>query len=413
MMPSANTLPGNRRRRAVLLMITLWIGLILAMMAFSLAYEMQVNLKLTGQTERRMQARALARAGLAKAAVDLRNDRVLAIADPVGSRGDTYLDPWAKSEDKTDQDLGKGSYTVRVVDEHSKINLNLIHQQNYHPLSAIIQKIGDIKAEKADKIALMIVDWQDPDPYTADNTGNDEGDQWTKYAFAEYGDTLPDDWSFRPRNDPMLTLEELYEIPGITREMMVGPAEDDDDPHARLRRRREESGRNDFDERKLALPEYLSVQSAKSINLNTAPKLVIEALLSNGETGSGAETVADQFIEFRNKTMETKGGRDLLLNPQALAAGGGISDADFGRMKQSYPIGVDSTLFTLTSTGTCKGASVTLEAKVEVGPDAFQSEGRGKKDDEGERDPEARAEIREREQFVIDPAVRVREMREY
>jgi type II secretory pathway component PulK len=52
-------------RRGAILMLSLWLILVLTVMAYSLTYEMRVGLRMTGMGARKIKARALARAGVA------------------------------------------------------------------------------------------------------------------------------------------------------------------------------------------------------------------------------------------------------------------------------------------------------------------------------------------------------------
>ena len=56
----------SRPRRAVILVIVLWIVVVLTVIAYSLTYEMRVSMKMTGHSIKQVKARGLARAGLAQ-----------------------------------------------------------------------------------------------------------------------------------------------------------------------------------------------------------------------------------------------------------------------------------------------------------------------------------------------------------
>ena len=79
------TCPGSthhaiaRRRRGTIMVMALWLILVLTVMAYSLAYEMRLGLKSTSYAQKRVKALGLARAGLAHAVMDLKNDRLLSV----------------------------------------------------------------------------------------------------------------------------------------------------------------------------------------------------------------------------------------------------------------------------------------------------------------------------------------------
>lgn len=400
------------RRRAALLVLTLWISIVLSMMAFSLANDLRIDMKLTSVAEKRFKARALARAGLAKAVVDLRNDRTLTIADPAAGRADSYADIWADVEDKTDMELGEGTYTVRATDEGSKINLTQINPRNAVVLAYIVAELADMDILDATDIALMVADWQDPDDLPAGGAGASERSHWTEIGLENFSDGLPEDWSFEPRNDQMLTLGELLQIPGITREVLYGDPLEEEDRGIGLRRRRNRR-EEDPDERGRRLADYVTVGEARTLNLNTIPSLTLEALLG-AATGAGGGSVglAREILDLRAQLRESPDDGGGFVNPQQQLLEAGIPQEAINTMRQFFPLNVSSTYYEIEATGIYAGIRKTLRAKVNVQPDAFQLEGGGS-DGEGRRDPEVRPQIRTRLQFVIDPAARVYEIQEF
>ncbi|HMX63479.1 MAG TPA: hypothetical protein PKD58_10465, partial [Candidatus Sumerlaeota bacterium] len=58
----------------MILVLVLWIVVILSLMAYSMLYQVSSEMSITSARKKQLQAEALARAGIAKAVVDLRND---------------------------------------------------------------------------------------------------------------------------------------------------------------------------------------------------------------------------------------------------------------------------------------------------------------------------------------------------
>ena len=68
---------SRSREKGVILLVTLWIAVVLAIIAYSLSYQVRLEMKLTKQFRQSAQARALAQVGIAKAVADLKNDLII------------------------------------------------------------------------------------------------------------------------------------------------------------------------------------------------------------------------------------------------------------------------------------------------------------------------------------------------
>ncbi|MBI1785406.1 general secretion pathway protein GspK [Candidatus Sumerlaeota bacterium] len=395
--------PIPRRRRGVILILTLWIAIILSMMAFSIAHELQLNLRLAKFGQDRAVARALARAGLAKAVVDLRNDRLLMVADPTQWSGDTLHDIWSEPEDKTDVKLGDGTYSVQITDEESKININYLTAINAPALGYIIQKLTDMDPYDANNVAYMIADWKDPDINPASGGGATEEETWTEFGLKNFSDTLPANWFYKPKNDMFFNLDELLEIPGITRELLYGPRDEKEkarDPRHRRRKRKEGDESH-------ALADYITVRSAGYININTAPKFVLEAIFSTALGGGGAaEGWAQKVIETRERKSPSRETSTNILNAFQQLQEAGIPPNEVQRMNQIFNLNNVSTYFTILSQGSYHGTEKTLKALVNVKLEAF-NKSPDEKHNLGHRDKNSRGRLRTQTDHIIDSAVRV------
>lgn len=394
----------RRRRRAVILILSLWIAMILSMMAYSVAYELRLNLRLSGQSQNKLKARALARAGLAKAVIDLKNDKLLLIVARSSMNSDSFRDVWARPEDKTDVELGGGVFTVSVEDDESKLNLNFLNEQNAPILGQILRRIGDFDRITADMIARMIVDFQDPDLFALTGAGLSEAVFYTQWGREEFGGTLPADWVFRPKNDLMLNLEELLVFPGITRALLFGrgiePVERQD---GRRRRRRGDP--------LPSLSHYVTVQSGRWLNVNTVSQLVLEGLLRFVlPTDTAPEGMAQDIVNYRTDLMNSDGPESSILNINQLEQVG-LSRAQIARMNTIYPLNVSSRYYTLTSRGEYGGIVKTLQVRVTVALEPFNVNP-GRPETFGRRDPEASGLLDNRWNQIIDPVIRVLEIRD-
>jgi len=77
MMKNRRTYPQSRARRGVIIILTLWLVTVLALIAYSLAYEMRSEGRLTKLKKDQLLAYQLAKAGVAKAICDLKNDMLM------------------------------------------------------------------------------------------------------------------------------------------------------------------------------------------------------------------------------------------------------------------------------------------------------------------------------------------------
>jgi len=395
----------SENRRGVILILTLWISIILAVMAFSVAYELRINMGLARQSQDQLRARALARAGLAKAVVDLRNDRILAIADPTFWHSDAQEDVWALEDDKTDIELGGGTYTVEITDEESKINLVVMNQQNVHVLAYLLESIGEFDEEIAINIAHMIVDWQDPDGNISVAGVGKEIPFWTDYCIKNFEEELPENWFFRPKNDFFFSLDELLEIPGITKTLIYGEPEPLDPKKRRRKRRRE-------DEHSSKLEDYVTVRSSSFLNVLTIPQLVAEGLFRAAlPLGSlEYEDYAQKLIEYREERLSGIGeGSTTVLNATQHLDQAGIPTDITRQANQIFRLQIISNFFTIRSIGVFNGISDTLQVRVRLNVEPYPFDP-SRLETYGSRDPQSRASVLNKGSSILDPEVRVEEI---
>lgn len=394
---------GLRYRRSVILILTLWIAMILTVMAYSTAYELRINLRLARQSQDQLRAYALARTGLAKAVMDLRNDKLLGRADPRRLLNDCFVDVWAQTEDKTDVRFGGGRYTVRIEDEQGKLNINFINERSSPILGFILFRIAEFDIETANMLASMILDYQDADSISMAGQGESEFIFWTQWARDAMPSEVDEEWAFIPRNSSILTLEELLQFPGITMKLLYGdPREVDRRQPRSLRRNEDESN---------ILADYITLGPINSLNINTVSQTVLEGLLRVALISpGGAQGLARKVAEYRRSREREREDSACITNILELESAG-LDRRAINDMLNIMPIGTISTLFTITSRGEYGGISKTIQVRVEarvehyrINPDIPDSYGR--------RGGNRRPRLRDRDLEVIDPAIRVVAMRE-
>jgi hypothetical protein len=182
------------RRRAAILILTLWIVLVLTLLAHSLAFEIQVESKLTSTYRDQFRAEQMARIGIARAVTDLRNDRLserpeetikdVTDREPFDALGDIWtgasIVPRVFEVENADaasraQKI-EGEYELFVLDEESKIGLNNNKEGMHLVLKFLLMQL-DLDETDAEEIAYAIRDWKDADDDVAapEGTGGANG----------------------------------------------------------------------------------------------------------------------------------------------------------------------------------------------------------------------------------------------
>jgi hypothetical protein len=201
-----------------------------------------------------------------------------------------------------------------------------------------------------------------------------------------------------------MNIDELLELPGFTRDLLYGSSEALETAweSANVQERRERSPR---------LTDYVSVQAADHINLNTISTHVFTGLLKGVYMIPGdAEKLGEAFRLFRERLQTRHGAQSSILSVQQLSEAG-IGGSELVTLMDSYRLGVHSNHFTIISTGEYKGYKKTIWVRVLVEVESYQID-----PDAPEallrRDRDAYGWIRKRSDTILDPVVRVLETKE-
>ncbi len=426
------TFPALRRtpRRAVVLILVLWIVIVLTIMAYSLLFETTTEATVTGTRKRQLQAEMLARAGVAKAIVDLRNDIMFSTSDDV-PRFDAEGDVWARPEEGKDEVvLGNNDnafFSVRVYDEEGLFNLNRMTASNMLLLQTIIERIG-YDEEDAEIVAAAIVDWRDSDttPALANAPHNDEGMAYAMIRLEDLGQRARvREEEIQPlvfRNENYLSVDELLEVYGVTPDLYFGPGTPEAewynarlggpegerfhiDDRARRRRPADE-------ERPLGLRDYFTIHGRGRLNINTAPHHVLSALAEAGGDTNGDAT-ADRVIRLRRG-----GRRDNIDNSNAFQEQQDImADDEVGSMVAAasnlYPVDVRSSIFRIISEGrvgevvSVKEVVVARSLEVLIRDETFEAVDRARQRRDNQSGRWERRQNRDDPSQVIYPYVRI------
>lgn len=368
----------RRRRRALMLILVLWITAVMSILAYSTIYQMTLETRLVTTRKKTLQAKALARAGVAKAFVDLRNDMIFDRSRDDIPPFDALGDVWFYRERDLDDyqlDGSGGTFTVEVIDEQSRFNVNQFNAAKRILLEKIIEYIG-YNEEDARIVASAIIDYADPDEEAVlDSSPGNEGFSYGLIrAEAEGLSRRPEDVErVKFPNEPYLTVEALLDVYGVTPELYFGPGTPEAEfyraklgpllgdrfkiEERRLRRRSEDEI--------VGLRDFFTVYGNTNTNINTAPAHVLSAWISAAQGGIDADRLAERIIRYRPGGSGS-GRRD---NDTAFKSGADLSaNADLaglsGPMQALNSVGFGSEFFTVRSTGRVDRVTQTLEVIV-------------------------------------------------
>ena len=235
---------------------------------------------------------------------------------------DTLRDDWAKADLLSKQSTSlftDGYFIANIEDEAGKIPLNkLVNGKDYNPAikEILIRLLGQpefgLDERKAAEIVDAIKDWIDTD------------EEVTGYgAESSYYASL--DPPYEAKNAPLDCIEELLMVKGVTKEIFYGTKE------------------------KTGLAGYVTADSDGTININTAPKIVLRAL-----SAAISVELADRMDEYRREE-----GNDL-SNPQWYKQVPGMADV----VISPGLITVRSNYFKIISTGKTKNMSQSINGVV-------------------------------------------------
>ena len=187
------TMTWARRRQSrsgLVLVVVLWTAIMLLVMVSVLAQYSRLNMKLSVFSAQSVRCRWVSRAGLETAIALLYED---------GTASDTLSDLWSDNdEDLVDISVNNASFTVRIVDEAGKMNINTVSKEQLMTLDTMTEPIAD-----------SIIDWRDND-----DTPQDNGVETGYYRNLTY--------PYTARNGPFKTLRELLLVKGVTKELLYG-----------------------------------------------------------------------------------------------------------------------------------------------------------------------------------------------
>mgnify|MGYP001058911761 CR=1 FL=1 len=348
---------GARRQRGVILVLALWLIVVLSLIAYSLAYEMQIETMLTSQRRDSTRALEVARLGVARAIADLKNDAVMdhvadlhnpGIISPFDGPGDL----WRETQDYTDVKAAKDAiYTVRISDEESKLPLNMANLNQLEVFKDLLRVLGESDRD-AEDIGCAVFDWIDPDDIPVGQQGESE--------LTYYSEIIAHDERLRwdandpalihPLNDNFVAVEQLLTVPGMTPELYYGY--DPNDEHEVSRREELLAHGRAV---KPGLRDCVTVVSSGQLNVNTARPEVLAAIFARAAGGSveQGKQMADKLRSAIGATSKKpnndKAPRTMQELAQVLGSEGQLILTQAGSIQ---PLSVRSSTFLITAEGT-------------------------------------------------------------
>lgn len=427
-------LPGGRK--AVVLVLTLWVVVVLGVIAASLAFDVQVGSKLTLLQREQFVAYNLAKSAVAAGMTHLQNDILIEQQENPNQLYDAFSDVWAQPgvrekdiEIEIDKDHEDRTYEFQIADEEGKIPLN---QASPRVLKAMLEYYG-YEAPDSDDVAAAIVDYRDQDDMSAGAPGEKENEHYSVALGQKVSQkTLPDELAYRCPNEPFLTIEQLLDVYGIDPGVYYGyDPEEKEEKELKIRnagaqgRRTAVSRDRKRKEEPLALKDIVTVLTPNSgkVNINTAPVEVLTILIhaaTNFASIDASRTTAESIVEFRGTAKKGKAP-----NPEdafkSLPDLGKVPGVNMDAFNQMGGMGIQpafsSGTFSITGIGRTARAVRTITAVVErkmevYNPDDARLAGKSnsKRDRpkiKKERRGSVKAKGEQNDNYIRIPAIRI------
>jgi type II secretory pathway component PulK len=179
---------GNNK--GLVLVTVLWVIVVLMVIVSVLGRQSRLDTKVCAARLEGVRCKWASRAGIEKAIGILNEDT---------RESDCLTDLWSDNEeDLNDVYLQNCWFTVRAVDEASKLNINTVTKGQLLELPEMLEEIAD-----------AIIDWRDEDD--TPSTGGVEGGYYENLQFG-----------YMARNGPFRTIRELLLVKDVTEQLFFG-----------------------------------------------------------------------------------------------------------------------------------------------------------------------------------------------
>ncbi|HXX57401.1 MAG TPA: hypothetical protein VEI96_05315 [Thermodesulfovibrionales bacterium] len=195
-------------QEGIALLLVLWVLTILMVIVLSFSFMTKTETSATLSFKDGIEKRFLAEAGIERGIMEVFYRTV--------NKGQTVilegLEVWKTDGTPYSDQIGDGSYTVRIIDESGKINLNGLSDGNAIILRQLLINMG-VQEDNVNIIVDSILDWKDPN----------KGMHRLNGAGDEYYESLPN--PYEAKHADFDTLEELLLVKGMTPDILYGNAE--------------------------------------------------------------------------------------------------------------------------------------------------------------------------------------------
>jgi len=181
---------ANKNNKGLVIVTVLWTVVVLTVMVAILGRKSRLDMKVCAARMEAVRCKWASRAGIEKAIAVLKDDE---------TQNDSLIDTWSDNdEDFNDILLERCWFSVRVVDEASKLNINTATKDQLMGLPYMVEEIAD-----------AIIDWRDENDVPS-AMGVEGG----------YYESLP--FGYRARNGPFRTIRELLLVKDVTEDLFYG-----------------------------------------------------------------------------------------------------------------------------------------------------------------------------------------------
>lgn len=185
-----NTSKNKRKEYGLALVAVLWVGVLLGIIVIAAAKTVRLDSRLSRASGEHIRGRWASRAGIEKAISLLNQDSLYS---------DSLTDIWSENgEDCNDIPLGQCTFSIKIIDEASKLNINTATDKQ-------LQQLPDMTEE----IVASIIDWRD-----SDDNPQRHGAEGSYY--------LKLDHPYHIRNGHFQTIQELLLVKGMSQELLFG-----------------------------------------------------------------------------------------------------------------------------------------------------------------------------------------------
>jgi general secretion pathway protein K len=240
---------GVASQEGIALLLVLWVLTILMVIVLSFSFMARTETYSTLSFKEGIEKKFLAEAGIERGIMELFYRNVYK-NQPLVLEG---REVWKTDGTSYKAQTGDGYYTVKIIDESGKVDINTVSDV---VLKNLLISSG-VQEEEIDTIVDSIMDWKDPDDFHR-----------LHGVESDYYMSLQN--PYKAKNANFDTLEELLLVKGMTSEILYGNSE------------------------KKGIINFLTVNSKiNRININAAPKEVLMAV-----PGMTPE-FADMIIDYR------------------------------------------------------------------------------------------------------------------